>query len=83
MPTVPEFLEAASKVRLAEVDHEMEAKQLSAAAGEVAVTAEIAVDLPGESVHGDQQTDAAMPELSGKGGVGQQRAVIGDDALAE
>src|SRR5690242_3268132 len=47
VPTSPEILEAVSKVWLAKVEHEMKTEQLSAAACEVAVTAEIAINLPG------------------------------------
>ena len=42
-----------SQIRLAEVDHEMEAQQLGAAAGDIAVAAEVAVDLPGECIGAD------------------------------
>src|SRR4051812_44475608 len=53
VPAAPEVLQARRQVRLAEIDHEVEAEELGAAAGDVAVAAEVAVDLPGERVGAD------------------------------
>ncbi len=83
MPAPPEILQATGKVGLTEVEHEVETEQLRASPGDVAVAAEIAVDLPAESVNSDQQAEASVSEPPGKNVVGQQRAVIGDDALTE
>src|ERR1700739_2028703 len=84
MPAPPKILNAVSKIRLAEIHHEMEAEQLGASPRDIAITAEVAINLPCERIHpqhGDRQT--RPPESSTKGGVGDQRAVIGNHALAE
>src|SRR5207249_10303617 len=68
-----------SQVRLAEIHHEMESEQLSAAARNVAVAAEVAVDLPGKRVRPDRdggQIRRSQP--AGERRVGQERAVVGD-----
>ena len=54
MPTAPEFLETIREERLAEIDHKMEAQQLCAAARDVAVTAEVPVNLPSKRVGSKQ-----------------------------
>src|SRR5262249_16789513 len=83
VPASPEVLEALREIRLAEVDHEMEAAQLRGPAGDVAVAAEVAVDLPGERVRSDEHDrQAARPEVAVEGGIREQRAVIGDHTLA-
>ena len=59
VPAPPEILQARGEIRLAEVDHEVEAQQLRAAAGDIAVAAEVAVDLPGECIAPRQHGQAA------------------------
>ena len=84
MPATPEILQDRRKIRLAEIDHEVKSQQLRRAAGNVAVAAEIAVDLPGESVYAEQgDGQIVRAEIAVECGVGDQAAVIGDDALAE
>src|SRR5437762_5905041 len=62
----------------------METEQLGAAARDVAVTAEISVNLPGERVRPDEDDEEVRgAELTAECGVGEQRAIVRDDALAE
>src|SRR5437879_7790291 len=84
VPAPPELLQTLRQIWLTEVDHEMETHQLSAAARDVAVTAEISVDLPCECV-GAEQNDpqGRLPELAAKRRVRQHRAIVGDHALAD
>ena len=84
MPAAPEILNAVRKIRLPEVHHEMETQHLRASPGNVAVAAEVAVNLPRECIH-PQQSDGQtrFPERSAKGRIRNQGAVIRDHALAE
>ena len=50
VPATPEFLKCLGKIRLAEIDHEMKSENLSRAPGNIAVAAEVSVNLPGESI---------------------------------
>ena len=50
MPAPPEILQACRKIGLAEIDHKVKSQQLSSPAGDVAVAAEIPVNLPGKGV---------------------------------
>src|SRR2546428_4775726 len=62
----------------------METEQLGAAACDVAVCAEISVDLPGERVRTDEHDEQVRrAELAAERGVGEQRAIVRDDALAD
>ena len=83
MPTSPEVLKAGCEVRLTEVDHKVESKQLGAAAGDVAVAAEVSVDLEGEGVGSEHGDPSAAAHLAVEGGIRQLGAAVGDDALAE
>ena len=62
----------------------MEAHQLRRAARDVAVAAEIAVDLPGESVNSQQRgSETRYAELARERLVGDDGAGVSDDAFAE
>src|SRR5439155_8237893 len=62
----------------------METEQLGAAARDVAVTAEVSVDLPGKRVCPDEHDEQVRrAELPTERSVGEQRAIVRDDALAE
>src|SRR5436309_9407476 len=50
VPSTPKLSHGGCQVGLAEVDHEVKSEQLSTAAGDVAVSAEVAIDLPCESI---------------------------------
>src|SRR5712664_4770242 len=50
VPAAPEILKTIGEEGLPEIDHKVEAQQLSASARDIAVTAEISIDLPGEGV---------------------------------
>src|SRR5579864_146896 len=84
MPAAPEILNAVRKIGLAEIHHEMETQQLRAPPGNIAVAAEVAVNLPGECIH-PQQSDGQTrsPERSAKGRIRNERTVIRDHALAK
>ena len=61
----------------------METEQLRRAASDVAIAAEITVNLPGKSVGPEQyHPQIGRPELAAKGRVYQERAIVRDDALA-
>src|SRR5438552_4902272 len=51
VPPAPEILDGFGKIRLPEIDHKMETKQLRASACNAAVPAEITINLPRKSVH--------------------------------
>src|SRR5882724_10189325 len=79
VPAPPEVLQTLCKVRLAKVDHEMEAHELSAAAGDAAVAAEITVNLPGKSVGPEEDGEGVRrAEVAAKGGIGEERAIVRD-----
>ena len=44
-----------------EVDHEVKSQQLSTAASDIAVAAEVAVDLPGESIYANERAQKLEP----------------------
>ena len=54
VPAAPEALQTRRQVRLPEVHHEVKAEELRAAARDIAVAAEVTVDLPGEGVRADE-----------------------------
>src|SRR5436853_3882933 len=84
MPSSPELLQACGKVRLPEVDHEMEPEQLRRTARHVAIPTEIPINLPGESVNPDQRIrQIGGAELPREGRVRNQGAVIRHHRLAE
>jgi hypothetical protein len=84
MPPAPEVLQARREIRLAEVDHEMEAEQLCVPAADVAVPAEVAVDLPGKRVRADQHhREIRRSHGPGEGGIREKGAVVGDNRLSE
>ena len=83
MPAPPEFLQARRKIRLAEVDHEVEAHQLGAAARDIAITAEVSVNLPGEGVRPEKNDpEVGLSKLAAKRRVRQQRAIVSNHAFA-
>src|SRR5260370_36416717 len=62
----------------------MEAQQLRATPGDIAVTAEIPADLPGKGVGSKQQhAETRTAQLARKSGVGQKSAVVCNHALAQ
>ncbi len=61
----------------------MKPDQLRATAREVAIAAEIAVDLPGEGKGAKHGRKKAGTQPSSKAGICNQGATIGDDAFAE
>src|SRR5215471_6260952 len=73
VPATPKILQADRQVRLAEIDHKMEAQQLCAASGQVAVAAEVAIDLPGEGVYANQCGPTVIAELSTESRIRQMR----------
>ena len=73
VPAAPEVLQAGREVRLAEIDHEVEAHELRAAPRDVAVAAEIAVDLPGEGIGANRDDrQARLSEMTRERRIGQQ-----------
>src|SRR5437667_9912982 len=83
VPAPPKLLKAMRQIGLSEVDHEMEAQQLSAAARNIAVAAEVAIDLPGKRVGSDQNNpEIRRTELATKGCVGEKSAVVRDHTFA-
>ena len=71
------------QIGLPKVDYEMEAQQLSAAARNIAVAAEVAIDLPGKRVGSDQNNpEIRRTELATKGCVGEKSAVVRDHTFA-
>src|SRR5258708_7100689 len=84
VPPAPEVLEALRQVGLAEVDHEMETHELRTASSDAAVAAEVAIDLPGKRVSAEQDSDGIWrTEVAAKGGVGEERAIVGDHDFSE
>ena len=80
MPSSPEILKTLGKVRLSEVNHEVEAEKLSAAASNAAVAAEITIDLPGEGICSEQHRHGVWSaKTAGKDGIRNERTVICDD----
>src|SRR6266403_3952076 len=61
----------------------MKAQQLRAAAGDIAVAAEISIYLPSKRIRSDQNNpEIGRPELPAKSRVCQQGAIVCDHALA-
>src|SRR5690348_17410396 len=83
VPPSPEILKAVRKKWLAKIDHKMEAQQLSAASRDVAVTAEVPVNLPSKRIRAKQNDpEIRLAKLSTERRIGQQGAIIGNHALA-
>src|SRR6267142_1185808 len=83
VPAPPEVLQTLRKVRLAKVDHEMEAHELRAAAGDTAVAAEITVNLPGKGVGPEEDGEGVRrAEVAAKGGTGEDVAPGARDGRA-
>jgi hypothetical protein len=61
----------------------MKPKQLGAASGNIAVTAEVRVNLPGECINANYGCQQIRAELPTEGRIGEQSAVIGNHALPE
>ena len=84
MPALPELLEAGRPVRLSEVLREPEPQEQGYADGDVAVAAEVAVDLEGVAVDGQHGLQARGTVRIGEHTVdqfgGQQ---VGDEDLLE
>src|SRR5690242_10588320 len=84
VPTSPEILKAQRKEGLAKIDDKMEPQQLRAAPRNVAVAAEVPVDLPCKCVGPNQNSPKVRwPKLTSERGVCQECAVIGNYALPE
>jgi len=83
VPTPPKVLEASGQIGLAEVQHEMKPKQLGGAPGKITVSAEIAVNLPGESIDADESRKKIRSQPSVKGEVGEVSTTVGDHRLAK
>src|SRR5215470_9552768 len=83
MPAPPEVLQTAGEIRLPEIEHEMEAQQLGAAASQIAVAAEVAVDLPGECVHSDQDREEVPSQAAVERKVRKIGAIVGDHRLTK
>ncbi len=84
VPATPEILKTIGEEGLAEIDHKVEAQQLSAAAGNIAVTAEIPVDLPGECIGPKKhKPEVCGAELSAEDRICQNRTIVCDHALAD
>src|SRR6266853_2762719 len=54
VPAAPEILKTIGEEGLAEIDNKMEAQQLSASARDIAVTAEVSINLPGKRISSKQ-----------------------------
>src|SRR6267143_4081796 len=84
VPATPEILKTIGEEGLAEIDHKVETQQLSAASGNIAVTAEIPVDLPGECVGPKEyKPEVCGAELSAEDRICQNRTIVCDHALAD
>src|ERR1700730_1509837 len=84
VPAPPEILNAVGQVLLPEIHHKMKTHQLGTSAGDAAVPAEIAVNLPSESIGSEQHDRKARgTERSAKRSVGNEGAIIRNHALAE
>src|SRR5580704_172250 len=82
VPAAPKILQAGRQIRLTKINHKMKAQQLCAASSQVAIAAEVAVDLPGEGVHANQCCPTVIAQASTKGCIRQMRTVVGDHRLA-
>ena len=84
MPAAPEILNAIGKIGLAEVHHEVKTEELGASACNVAVAAEVSINLPGKGVHAEQRhRQARFAERSGERRIRHQRAVIRNHAFTK
>src|SRR5256885_5894224 len=84
VPSSPEILKTFGEIRLAEVNHEVEAEKLSAAPGNTAVAAEITIDLPGEGIRSEQHRHGVCStKTAGKDGVGDETAVVSYNDFAK
>ena len=84
VPAAPEILKTIGEEGLAEIDHEVEAEQLSAAARDVAVTAEISINLPGECVGPKKyKPEVRGAELPAEDCVCHNGAIVRDHAFAD
>src|SRR6202140_5796119 len=54
VPAAPEILKTIGEEGLPEIDHKVEAQQLGASARDIAVTAEVSINLPGKCVRSEQ-----------------------------
>src|ERR1700693_1389518 len=84
MPAPTKILHTVGEVGLAEVDHEVEAEQLRRSTGDVAVPAEISINLPGESIGSEQHYGkTGLAKCAAKRGVGNQCAIVRNDTFAK
>src|SRR2546426_4237732 len=61
----------------------METEQLSAATGNIAVSTEISVHLPGERVRSNENDpEVGRPKLTTEGGIREETAIVRDHALS-
>ena len=62
----------------------MEAEDLCGTTSNVAVAAEITVNLPGKSVSAEQHNgNVGVAKLAAEGGIGNQSAIVSNDALTK
>ena len=84
MPSCPEVLNAQCQIGLTEVHYEMKAEKLSTSSSDVAVSTEVGVNLPCIGIHTEEDERRIRgPEVSTKGSISDQCAVVSDHALAE
>jgi hypothetical protein len=84
VPAAPEILKSIGKEGLAEVDHKVEAQQLSASARDITVTAEVPINLPGKRISSKQhKPEIRRAELTAKDCVCQKGTIIRDHAFPD
>src|SRR5712692_445761 len=84
MPSTPKILETLGEIRLAEVDHEVEAEKLSTAPGNAAVATEVTINLPGKGKDAETSRENGwLSEVPGVDGIGDQGAIVSDHYFAE
>jgi hypothetical protein len=84
MPAAPEILKTIGEEGLAEIDHKMESQQLSAAASDIAVPAEVSINLPGKRIRSKQhKPEIGRAELTAKDGIRQNGTIIRNHAFPD
>ena len=83
MPSTPEILQTRGQIRLAEIDHEVKAQQLGAPARDIAITAEISVNLKRECKHPDQRSGGIVAEFAVESRIRQIGRIIGNHRFAK
>src|SRR5215813_9445244 len=83
VPAAPKVLEAYRQIRLAEIHHEMKAEKLCASARYIAVSAEVAIDLPCECVSPDEYSPPVTAQFAAECCICQMRTIVSNDAFAK